>query len=117
MSTQKNEYLTAAEYNETQIKILQQIQTAAKANSASQQVLIREEMNALVSEVIYDIAYADLEGAYADSYAAMGIDPSFDDLDTKNIQSLTQALERFYETQKENSSSMSMQLIDKKSLK
>ena len=113
----KNEYLTAADYNETQSKILKQIQTAAKVNSASQQDLIREEMNALVSEVRYDIAYAKLKGAYANSYAAMGIDPSFDDLDTENVKSLAESLERFYETQKEYNSSISMKLNDKERLR
>ena len=74
-------------------------------------------MNALVSEVRYDIAYAQLEAAYANSYAAMGIDPSFDDLDTQNIGSLAKSLEQFYETQKKMKRSMSMQLSNKESLK
>jgi len=113
----KNKYLTAADYNETQIKILEQIQTAAEVDAASQQDLIREEMNALVSEVRYDIAYAELEGAYANSYAAMGIDPSFDNLDTENIESLAKSLEYFFEAQKQNKSSMSMQLKNKESFK
>ncbi len=113
----KNKYLTAADYNETQIKILEQIQIATEVDAASEQDLIREEMNALVSEVRYDIAYAELEGAYANSYAAMGIDPSFDNLDTENIDTLAESLEHFYETQKKSNSSMSMQLINKVSLK
>lgn len=113
----KNEYLTAADYNETQGKILTQVQMAAAVDSASRQALIREEMNALVSEVRYDIAYAKLEGAYVNSYAAMGIDPSFDDLDTKDIKSLAKSLERFYEIQRENNSSIPIKLNDKESLK
>lgn len=113
----KNKYFTAADYNETQIKILEQIRTAAEVDAASQQDLIREEMNALVAEVRYDIAYAELEGAYANSYAAMGIDPSFDNLDTENIASMAASLEHFYETQKKSNSSMSMQLKNKESFK
>ena len=40
----------------------------------SQQTLLREEMNTLVSEVKYDIAYAQAQNAYANLFSAMGID-------------------------------------------
>ena len=37
-------------------------------------------MNTLASQVSADIAYADLQNAYANIYASMGIDPYADDL-------------------------------------
>jgi hypothetical protein len=47
----------------------------------------------------------------------MGIDPSFDNLDTENITSLATSLEYFFEAQKKSKSSMSMQLKNKESFK
>ena len=51
-----------------------QIDGGFKAGATSEQTLLRERMNTLVSEVRYDIAYADAQNAYANLYAAMGID-------------------------------------------
>ena len=60
-----------------------QIGGGFKAGAISQQTLLREQMNTLVSEVRYDIAYADAQNAYANLYASMGID-SFDPRDVTN---------------------------------
>ena len=53
-------------------------------------------MNALVAEAKRDIAYADLQNAYANVYASIGIDPfpdSFDDSeDLKTIEDKLRAL-------------------------
>ena len=43
--------------------------------ATSQQVLIREEMNALLADAKLDMAYADLQNAYANVYASLGLDP------------------------------------------
>ena len=40
----------------------------------SRQTLLREEMNTLVSEVKYDIAFAEAQNAYANLFASMGVD-------------------------------------------
>ena len=47
----------------------------------SEQTLIREEMNTLVAEVKYDIAYAGLQNAFGNVYASMGLDPFGDEFD------------------------------------
>jgi outer membrane protein TolC len=57
-----------------QSRIMNQIDGGFKGGAISQQTLLREQMNTLVSEVRYDIAYADAQNAYANLYAAMGID-------------------------------------------
>jgi outer membrane protein TolC len=106
----KKEYQTALDYNETQNKILQQIQAAVSAKSVSTQVLVREEMNTLLAEVKYDIAFANLESSYADSLASLGIYPSVDELDTSSIESLAKSLEVYYETQRKYNDRISMQL-------
>ena len=58
---------TARHQHAVQAKIMGQIDGGFKAGATSEQTLLRERMNTLVSEVRYDIAYANL-------YAAMGID-------------------------------------------
>jgi outer membrane protein TolC len=65
---------TAANQMRVQDKIMEQIRSGHKAGVMSQQTLLREEMNTLVSEVKYDIAYADAQNAYANLFSSMGID-------------------------------------------
>jgi outer membrane protein TolC len=70
----REELDTAAHQMRVQDKILYQIRSGHKAGAMSQQTLLREEMNTLVAEVKYDIAYADAQNAYANLFASMGID-------------------------------------------
>ena len=65
---------TATHSNDIQNKIMYQIRAGNTAGAISQQTLLREEMNTLVSEVKYDIAYADAQNAYANLFASMGLD-------------------------------------------
>jgi outer membrane protein TolC len=65
---------TVQQENAIQVRIMKQIRSGFKANTVSEQTLIREEMNSLVTEVKYDIAYADMQNAYANLFAAIGID-------------------------------------------
>jgi outer membrane protein TolC len=71
-----SEILTdAADYYAVQKRILTQVKTSASINSASEQSLIREEMSTLLAAVKYDVAYADLQNAFANVYSSIGIDP------------------------------------------
>ncbi len=65
----------AADYHDVQARMLEQVRVAAKESAASEQSLIREEMNTLVASARYDIAYADLQNSFANVYASIGIDP------------------------------------------
>ncbi|MEL7219120.1 MAG: TolC family protein [Pseudomonadota bacterium] len=65
---------TAGRQMGVQDKILYQIRSGHKAGAMSRQTLLREEMNTLVAEVKYDIAYAEAQNAYANLFASMGID-------------------------------------------
>lgn len=69
-----SELETARHSHVVQARIMGQIDGGFKAGAISQQTLLREQMNTLVSEVRYDIAYADAQNAYANLYAAMGED-------------------------------------------
>ncbi len=106
------EYRTAAEYHSTQVKILDQIRAAAETRSVSEQSVIREEMNTLVADVKYDIAYADLENSFASIYASMGIDPVPADADYGDIQSLSRSIESHFNSMAEGSQTISMSLKD-----
>lgn len=69
-----SELATAQHSHGVQSRIMGQIGGGFKAGAISQQTYLREQMNTLVSEVRYDIAYADAQNAYANLYASMGID-------------------------------------------
>jgi outer membrane protein TolC len=62
-------------YYRVQRRILNKVRARAANEASSEQTLIREEMNALVARAKYDIAYANLQNAYANIYASIGIDP------------------------------------------
>ena len=66
---------TAAEYATVQNRITEQVRARVKVGVEERRSLIREEMNALVAAVEYDIAYADLQNAFGNVYAAVGLDP------------------------------------------
>jgi outer membrane protein TolC len=65
----------ANDYFAVQKRILQQVQKRAASDAESEQVLIREEMNTLLASVKYDVADADLQNAFANVYATIGLDP------------------------------------------
>ncbi len=84
---------TSAEYFYVQSQIRDQIRASARANAASEQSLIREEMNTLVASAQYDIAYSDLQNAFAAIYSSIGVDPFGDYLDTSaSVKALADAL-------------------------
>lgn len=81
-----------------QDKIMYQIRSGYKASAVSQQTLLREEMNTLVSEVKYDIAYAAAQNAYANLFGSMGIDDFGPDVSGKeNVATLSSSLKRLWQ--------------------
>ncbi|GJM17479.1 MAG: hypothetical protein DHS20C13_28060 [Thermodesulfobacteriota bacterium] len=93
----QREYKTAADYFLTQRKILKQLESGVAANTVTEQSLIREEMNMMVAEIKYDIAYSDVENAYASIFAALGIDPFPIDTDTSSIEILTKSIMQYFD--------------------
>ncbi|MET3761791.1 TolC family protein [Sphingomonas sp. UYEF23] len=84
---------TAAHQMSVQGKIMNQIQAGYRAGAMSQQTELREEMNTLVAEVKYDIAYADAQNAYANLYSSMGVDSYGADLTGReNVQTMSASL-------------------------
>jgi outer membrane protein TolC len=95
----QREYKTAADYFSTQEKILKQLELGVATNTVTEQSLIREEMNMMVAEVKYDIAYSDVENSYGSIFASIGIDPfpinANAEVDT--IESLTKSIKQYFE--------------------
>jgi outer membrane protein TolC len=84
---------TAAHQMAVQDKIRRQIEAGYRAGAMSQQTQLREEMNTLVAEVKYDIAYADAENAYANLFSSMGLDGYGTDLDGREtVKTLSASL-------------------------
>ena len=71
----KGSYATAAALSNVSHRILKQVRDETDAQKTSEQILIREEMNSLLADVKLDMAYADLQNAYANVYASLGVDP------------------------------------------
>jgi outer membrane protein TolC len=89
---------TASHQMRVQDKIMTQIRAGHKAGAMSQQTLLREEMNTLVSEVKYDIAYADAQNAYANLFGSMGIDDFSPDITGReDVQTLRSALAKLWD--------------------
>jgi outer membrane protein TolC len=72
---QSKAYRTASELADVQHKLLKQIRAETAAQRTSEQILIREEMNTLLADARVDTVYADLQNAYANIYASLGLDP------------------------------------------
>ena len=89
---------TAARTNQVQSKILGQIDGGYRAGAMSKQTMLREEMNTLVSEVKYDIAYAEAQNAYANLYAAIGLDSFGPDVSGReNVTTLANSLRELWD--------------------
>jgi hypothetical protein len=71
----QRELKTIADYLNIQNDILAQIRAQAATDKAGEQALIREELNALLAEVRFDIAHAQLQNAFANIYSSLGLDP------------------------------------------
>jgi outer membrane protein TolC len=89
---------TAEHQHNVQSKIMYQIRAGFKAGAMSQQTLLREEMNTLVSEVKYDIAYADTQNSYANLFASMGVDEFAPEISGReSVSALSQALSNLWQ--------------------
>ncbi len=89
---------TASHQMSVQEKIMYQIRAGHQAGVMSQQTLLREEMNTLVAEVKYDIAYAEAQNAYANLFASMGIDDFGPDITGReDVSALSKSLSTLWQ--------------------
>ncbi|MEL6435208.1 MAG: TolC family protein [Pseudomonadota bacterium] len=100
----KKSATTAAEYYNIQRGILKQVRTRVNAGAASEQTLIREEMNTLVASVEFDVAFADLQNAFASVYASLGVDPHDANISTSmSVDGLASALRSTWQSRGDQS--------------
>lgn len=93
----KKELATAADYLDVQRRLLGQMRAEAGAGRISTQTLIREEMNTLVAEAKYDIAYSLLQNSYANLFSSMGLDPYAWEIDrTQSVKSVSASLKQLW---------------------
>ena len=87
------EYQNASQGAMVQGDILGQVESLAKASSASKQTLVRERMNAILSEARRDAVMAEMAEASAHIYTALGYDPYPTNIDgTEDVQTIAESL-------------------------
>lgn len=88
-------YATARELSRVSHKILEQMRAETSAGKETDRHLFQEEMKALLADSERNLAYADLETAYANVYASLGLDPVPAGLDMdKSVAEIAAALEK-----------------------
>jgi outer membrane protein TolC len=80
----RRKYRAATDFYDVQWRIARQIRSSLTAGKVSEQTAIREEMNTLVARVKRDLAFVELQNAFANVYASMGMDPFEDDFVSQN---------------------------------
>ena len=84
---------TSKKFNSVNNNILEQTVAGHRTRRVSDQTLVRERMNQLVSEARYDIAYAELQNTYADIFTAVGQEVYGDiNANTASVDELSQHL-------------------------
>lgn len=80
-----------------QERILKMTRAGAEARTISRQQLVREEMAAVLAEIRFDLAYADMQNAYANLYASIGADTITPEITGReDVGTLAAALEKLW---------------------
>jgi len=90
----RQELQAAADLRSVQTRLLKQLRNDEKANLISENKLLSEEMNSLITEAKYDIAHAEAQAAYANMYATIGWDPYVSLNNSMPLKDLEDALRR-----------------------
>lgn len=70
----QHEAATAREYHNTSDRIFSQARSEFQTGVGSQREYVRENLNAILASLRYDATYAEMQGAFANVYAAVGLD-------------------------------------------
>lgn len=91
--------VTASRYTDVQSRINDQIRAAFNAKQESRQLMIREEMNGLLAQVRYDLAYADMQNAFANVYSSVGLDSFTPEVSSRDsVKDLASGLEKLWQS-------------------
>ena len=97
------EYQTALDGAMVQGDILGQVESLAQASSASKQTLVRERMNAILSEARRDAVMAEMAEASAHIYTALGYDPYTTGINgSEDIQTIAESLKSLWTERSRN---------------
>lgn len=70
----RKELETAGQLRGIQANLLRHVEAATDVDRTGEQARIREKMNMIVADVRYDLAYANVQNAYGNIYASLGLD-------------------------------------------
>ena len=100
----REEVATARQYFDVQKRLINNMRIEAAAGRISEQTLLREELNMLVAKAKRDIAYADLQNAFANVHASMGTGPSAHEFDlSQDLKSLSLILRAVWQSRGDSS--------------
>lgn len=71
----RRELATAARYQNVSAKILNETRARAQSGELGEQAQIKEEFEAILAEMRFDLAYAETQTAYANLYSSIGLNP------------------------------------------
>ena len=88
---------TARQYHNTSAQIFSQARDEFQSGVGSQRELVRENLKSIIASLRYDATYAEMQGAFANVYAAVGLN-AYDDKLTgqENVEDLSDALRQMW---------------------
>jgi outer membrane protein TolC len=103
---------TAADMVNVQNNLRAQIRSQVAVDRSGAQLLIKEELNALLAEVRFDLAHAQLQNTFAGMYAAIGLDPIDASVNMNaDVKTLAKQLERLWRSRGDGLGSRAVNLI------
>jgi hypothetical protein len=88
------ELKAVGEYRSVQKRLFAQIRFEAQAGRVSDQVALREELTTLIAEAKYDVAYAEMQSAYANVFASIGQDLYSNDDLSPSVETIAESLRK-----------------------
>lgn len=93
----QHEVETARQYNSTSAQIFSQARKEYQSGVGSQRELVSENLKAILASLRYDATYAQMQGAFANVYAAVGLD-AYDGKLTghESVEALAESLRKLW---------------------
>lgn len=100
----QHEVNTAREYHNTSDNIFGQARNEFQSGAGSQREVVRENLKAILASLRYDATYAEMQGAFANVYAAVGLN-AYDGSLTghESVDELAGALRKLWHTRGDKS--------------
>jgi outer membrane protein TolC len=103
---------TAADMLNVQNSLRAQIRSQIAVDRSGSQLLIKEELNALLAEVRFDLAHAQLQNAFASVYGALGLDPVDSSVDLNaDTKTVARQLEKVWRARGDGMGAKAVNLI------